>query len=66
MLVLNKNGLVICCCGTIYTFAEELVERVCPILDSNIIACFNLRYFTVNKYDTVEDIVKRWSKEATQ
>ena len=66
MITLNKNGLIECCCGTIYTFAQELVEKICPILDFSITACFNGRYFTVNKYDTAEDIVKKWSKEATK
>ena len=63
MIVLNKNGLVECCCGTIWCFAEDLVEKICPILDSSITVCFNDRYFTVNKYDTAEDIVNKWSKE---
>ena len=61
MITLNKNGLVECYCGTISTFAKEIVEKICPILDSSITVCFNDRYFTVYKYDTVEDIVKKWS-----
>ena len=60
MIILNKNGLVECCCGTISTFAEELVEKICPILNSSITVCFNDKYFTVYKYDTVEAIVKKW------
>ena len=66
MIILNKNGLVECCCGTINTFAKELVEKICPILDFSITVCFNDRYFTVYKYDTVEDIVKKWSKEESK
>lgn len=63
MIVLNKNGLVTCACGTIHSFAQELVEKICPILDSNIGVCFNDKYFIINKYDTVEDIVKKWSEK---
>ena len=60
MIVLNKNGLVECCCGTIRTFAEELVEKICPILDSSITVCFNDIYFIVNKSNTAEEIVEKW------
>lgn len=61
MIILKDNGVVECGCGTIYGFAKEIVEKICPILDSSITVCFNDRRFTVYKYDTVEDIVKKWS-----
>ena len=64
MIVLRKNGTVECCCGTIYTFAEELVEKVLPILDYAIGVEFNDLRFTVNKYDTVESILKKWREAA--
>lgn len=64
MIVLRKNGTVECCCGTIYTFAQELVEKVLPILDYAIDVEFNDLRFTVNKYDTVESILKKWREAA--
>ena len=66
MIVLEKHGLIRCGCGTIYTFAQELVEKIFPILDYDITVCFNDRYFTVNKYNSIEDIVQKWSKEETK
>lgn len=60
MIYLNENGLIRCGCGTIVTFAQELVEKVFPILDYSIEVCFNDKYFTVNKDDTVESIIKKW------
>lgn len=63
MIALKKSGLVQCCCGTIYTFAQELVEKVLPIIDYDIEVCFNGKHFTVNKYDTVESIISKWTRE---
>ena len=63
MIALKKNGTVECCCGTIYTFAEELVEKVLPILDYAIDVKFNDLRFTVNKDDTVLSILKKWREE---
>lgn len=65
MIMLKKNGTVECCCGTIYTFAQELVEKVLPILDYAIDVEFNDLRFAVNKYDTVESILKKW-REASK
>ena len=64
MIALKKNGTVECCCGTIYTFAEELVERVLPILDYAIDVEFNDLHFTVTKDDTVLSILKKWREAA--
>lgn len=60
MIILKQNGTVECCCGTIYTFAEELVEKVLPILDYAIDVQFNDLHFTVNKDDTVLSILQKW------
>lgn len=60
MIYLKKNGIVECGCGTIVSFAEEVVEKVFPILDYEITLCFNDKYFTVRKYDTVNSIIKKW------
>ena len=62
MIALKINGVVECCCGTIYTFAEELVEKVLPILDYAIEVTFNDLCFTVTKYDTVLSIIEKWRK----
>ena len=62
MIALKKNGTVECCCGTIYTFAEELVEKVLPILDYAIDVKFNDLNFIVTKDDTVLSIVNKWRK----
>lgn len=66
MIILEKHGLVRCCCGTIYTFAQELVEKIFPILDHDITVCFNDTYFTVNKYDTVENIIEKYSRRVAK
>lgn len=66
MIALMKNGTIECCCGTIYTFAQELAEKVLPILDYDIEVCFNDRHFIVNKYDTVESIINKWAKEVAK
>lgn len=63
MIILNNNGLIECGCGTIWCFAEELVEKICPILNSTINVSFNDITFTVDKYDTVEKIVEKWRKK---
>lgn len=63
MIALKRSGLVQCYCGTIYTFAQELVEKVLPILDYDIEVCFNDKHFMANKYDTVESIISKWAKE---
>ena len=62
MIILEKHGLIRCSCGTIYAFAQELVEKIFPILDNDITVCFNDKYFTVNKYNSIEDIIQKWSK----
>lgn len=65
MIALKRNGLVECYCGTIYTFAEELVEKVLPILDYTIEVKFNDACFIITKDDTVLSIIDKW-KEATK
>lgn len=60
MIILKQNGTVECCCGSIYTFAEELVEKILPILDYAIDVKFNDLYFTVNKDDTILSILQKW------
>lgn len=57
---LYKNGLVVCSCGSILDFAEDLVNCVCPILWYDITVEFLDVRFTVNKYDCVESIKDKY------
>ena len=62
MITLKKNGVIECRCGSIRSFAEELVEKVLPILDYAIDVNFNDLHFTVTKDDTVLSIISKWRK----
>ena len=62
MIYLKKNGIVECGCGTIMSFATEVIQKVFPILDYSIILRFNDTYFTVNKDDTLVSIIEKWRK----
>lgn len=66
MITLKKNGTIECYCGSIYAFAQEIVDKVLPILDYDIEVCFNDKHFIVNKYDTVESIINKWAEEETK
>lgn len=61
MFVLMSNGLVDCTGGTLVGFAEDLVNKICPMLYTSINACFNNKRITVTKYDTVDTIIDKWN-----
>ena len=60
MFVLTHNGIVDCTSGTLEGFAEDLVEKICPMLDYSVEARFNTKRIEVTKYDTVDTIIEKW------
>lgn len=61
MFVLTHNGTVDCTCGRLYDFAQDLVEKICPMLEHSIEATFNCKRIVVTKYDTVDSIIAKWN-----
>lgn len=59
-LYITQTGLVKCTCGTLIHFAEDLVESICPIIDTYLLAEFNGKKFLIDKTDNTSSIIRKW------
>ncbi len=59
-LCITQTGLVKCTYGTITHFAEELIDSICPIIDTYLLAEFNGKKFLIDKTDITSSIIKKW------
>ena len=57
---LSGKGVIHCWCGSISDFVEDINEFIIPILEDDIIAEFNYREVSINKYDDVNTIRQKF------
>ena len=64
-LKISHDGIIYCTCGTLYDFCNDIEHYIVPLIDTSMTVRFNDRFISVNTYDTVDTIMKKFTTKIT-